>query len=80
VRGSPYPCSQITEGVENAIPLHIGIPHIGRRDSDLPSEAGLREYLQYPFEYFLLVLPFRGYSVGSSWILLKPAIQSFFFC
>jgi hypothetical protein len=26
------------------------------RSSDLPSEAVLQEYLQFPYEYFLLVL------------------------
>jgi hypothetical protein len=61
VKGTPYLCSHITEGVENAVSLHVDIPHTGRRDSDLPFEAGLQEYLQFPYEYFLLVLPFGGY-------------------
>jgi hypothetical protein len=54
-------CSQITVGAENTVPLHVDIPHTGRRDPDLPFEAGLQEYLQFPYVYFLLVLLFRGY-------------------
>jgi hypothetical protein len=33
--------SQITGGVENAVPLHVHIPRTGRRGSDLPFEAFL---------------------------------------
>jgi hypothetical protein len=47
---------EITGGVENAVPLPINIPHTGRRGSDLPFEAVLQEYLQYPNEYCLSVL------------------------
>jgi hypothetical protein len=33
------------------------------KGSDLPFEALLQEYLQFPYEYLLLVfLPFGGYS------------------
>jgi hypothetical protein len=58
---SSYLCIQITGGVENAVPLNVDIPCTSRRDSDLPFEAVLREYLQFPYEYFLLaLLPFGG--------------------
>jgi hypothetical protein len=46
----------------NAVPLHVNIPRTDGRDSDLPSEAVVQEYLQFPNEYFLLVLSFGGYS------------------
>jgi hypothetical protein len=52
--------SQITRSVENAVPLHINIPHTGSSGSDLHFEAVLQEYLQLAYEYFLLVLPFGG--------------------
>jgi hypothetical protein len=52
VRNEVVNISQIT-GVENAVPLHVHIPRIGGRGSDLPFEAVLREYLQFPYEYFL---------------------------
>jgi hypothetical protein len=58
---SSYVCSQITGGVENAVPLHADTHRTGGRGSDLPSEAVLPEYLQFPYEYFLLVLPFGSY-------------------
>jgi hypothetical protein len=47
MKGSFYLCSQITEGVENSIPLHIrvDIPTTIEKGSDLPSEAVLRENL-----------------------------------
>jgi hypothetical protein len=45
--------SQITGGIENAVPLHIEIPRTVRRGSDLPFEAVLQEYLQFHCEYFL---------------------------
>jgi hypothetical protein len=52
----------ITGDVENAVPLHVDIPRTSRRGSDLPYEAILQEYLQLPYDYFLLVLLlFRGY-------------------
>jgi hypothetical protein len=37
------------------------IRRTGGRGCDLPSEAVLREYLQFPYEYFILVLPFGVY-------------------
>jgi hypothetical protein len=49
--------SQITGGVENA----VDILHTGRRSSNLPFEAVLQEYLQFSYNIFFLVLPFRGY-------------------
>jgi hypothetical protein len=48
--------SQITGGVENAVPVHVDIPRTDRSGSDLPFEAVLQEYLQFPCEYFLSVL------------------------
>jgi hypothetical protein len=48
--------SQITRGDENAIPLQVDIPRSGGRSSDLPFEAVLHEYLQFPYEYFILIL------------------------
>jgi hypothetical protein len=60
MKGSSYLCSQIIEGVENAVPLHIDVPRIGG-SSDLPFIAVLQEYLQFACEYILLVLPFGGY-------------------
>jgi hypothetical protein len=36
VRNEVVNTSQITEGVENAVPLHVHIPRIGGRGSDLP--------------------------------------------
>jgi hypothetical protein len=62
MRGSSHFCSQNTGAVENAVPLHIDIPRIGGRSSDLPFETVLQEYLQFPYKYFLLLLPFWGYS------------------
>jgi hypothetical protein len=57
-----YLCSQTKEGVENAVPLHVDIPHTGRRGSDLQFEAVLQEYLQNPYRHFLLVVLFGGYG------------------
>jgi hypothetical protein len=51
--GSSYLCSQITGGVENAVPLHVDSPHTSRRGFDLPSEDALQEYLKFPYKYFL---------------------------
>jgi hypothetical protein len=57
-----YLCSQIREGVKNAVPLHANIPHTCGRDFDLPSEDALQEYLKFPYECFLSVLLlFEGY-------------------
>jgi hypothetical protein len=40
---------------QNACPLHVDIPRTDGSGSDLPFEAVLQEYLQFPNEYFLLV-------------------------
>jgi hypothetical protein len=48
-KGSSYLCSQITEGVENAVPLHIDIPRTGGRGFDLPSQVSLQEYLKFSY-------------------------------
>jgi hypothetical protein len=62
VKGSSYLYSQITGVVESAVALHADIPRTGGRGSDLPFEAVMQEYLQFPYEYFILVLlPFGGY-------------------
>jgi hypothetical protein len=61
MKGSIYLCSQITGGVENVVPLHVVIPRTCRRDFDIPSEDGLQEYLKFPYEHFLSVLPFEDY-------------------
>jgi hypothetical protein len=61
MKGSVYVCSQIIQGVENAVPLYADIPRTSGKGSDVPFEAVLQEYLQFPYEYFLLVLPFGGY-------------------
>jgi hypothetical protein len=58
MKESSYLCSKIIGGV----PLYIDIPHIGGKGSDLPFKAVQQEYLQVPYEYFLLVsLPFGSY-------------------
>jgi hypothetical protein len=61
MKGSSYLCSQITGGVENVVPLQVDIPRTGRRGYDLPSEDALQEYLKFPYECFLSLLPFKGY-------------------
>jgi hypothetical protein len=61
MKESSYLRSQITGGVENAVPLHANIPRSGGRDFDLPSEDALQEYLKFPYECFLSVLLFEGY-------------------
>jgi hypothetical protein len=66
MKGGCYLCSQIKVGVENAVPVHVGIPPTGGRGSDLPFEAVLLEYLQFPFEYFLLVLPFVNFVLQTT--------------
>jgi hypothetical protein len=53
MKGSSYLCSQITGGVENAVPLHVDIPRTGGRGFDLPSEDSFQEYLKFPYECFL---------------------------
>jgi hypothetical protein len=60
MKGSSYLCSQITGGVENAVPLHVDIPRTSGRGSNLPFEGVLQEYLQFPYKYFLLVLLLLG--------------------
>jgi hypothetical protein len=40
--GSPYLCSQMTGGVENAVPLHVDIPYTSERGFDLPTEDALQ--------------------------------------
>jgi hypothetical protein len=55
--GSSYLCSQIIGGVENVVPLHVDIPRTGGRVLNYPLK-----YLQFLYEYFLLVLlPFGCY-------------------
>jgi hypothetical protein len=49
------------EDVENAVAVHEDIPRTGGRSSDLPFEALLQKYSQFPYGYFLLLLPFGGY-------------------
>jgi hypothetical protein len=48
IKASSYLCSQITGGVEIAVPLHVDIPLTGGRGFDLPSEGALQEYLEVP--------------------------------
>jgi hypothetical protein len=48
MKGCSYLCSQITGGVEKAVPLKTNIPHTGRKGFDLPSEDALREYMKFP--------------------------------
>jgi hypothetical protein len=61
MKGGSFFCSQITGGVENAVPLHVDIPRTGRRGFDLPSEDSLQEYLKFSYECFLSAHPFEGY-------------------
>jgi hypothetical protein len=61
VRNKVLNNSQITGHVENGIHLHADITPTGRSGSDVPFEAVLQEYLQFPYEYFLLLLPFGCY-------------------
>jgi hypothetical protein len=62
MKGSSYLCSQITGGVENAVPLHVDISCTGGSCFDLPSEDSLQEYLKSPYKCFLSVFfPFKGY-------------------
>jgi hypothetical protein len=51
----------MTGGVENAVHLHVDIPHTGARYYDLLFEDVRKELCEFPYEYFLLVLPFGGY-------------------
>jgi hypothetical protein len=52
MKGSYFFCSQITGGVENAVPLHVNIPRAAGSGSDLPFKAVLQEYLQFPMKIF----------------------------
>jgi hypothetical protein len=62
MKESSYSRSQISGGVESAVPLHANIPRTGGRDFDLPSEDALQEYFKFPKESFLSVLLlFEGY-------------------
>jgi hypothetical protein len=62
MKGSSYLYSQITGGVENAVPLNADIPRNGGRGFDLPSEDSLHEYFKFPYECFLsALLPFESY-------------------
>jgi hypothetical protein len=54
MNGSTYLCSQITGVLENAVPIHIGIPRTGGRST---------EYLKFPYEYLLLILLSLGVTV-----------------
>jgi hypothetical protein len=60
MKRSSYLCSQITGDIENAVPLYVNIPRTGGRGFELPSEVALQEYLKFPYECFLSVLPFEG--------------------
>jgi hypothetical protein len=62
MKRNSYPSSQATGSVENAVSLHVDDPCTGGRSSDLLFEAVSQECLQFPYDYFLLViLPFEGY-------------------
>jgi hypothetical protein len=61
MKGRSYLFPQITGCVENAVPQHADIPRTDGRGSDLLFEAVLQEYLQFPYEPFILVLPYGGY-------------------
>jgi hypothetical protein len=65
MKGSSYLCSQITGGVENAVPLHVDIPRTGGRGFDLPSEAALQEYLKLVFFQFF----FRSRFIAVNFVL-----------
>jgi hypothetical protein len=71
MKGSSYLRSQITEGVKNAVSLHVDIPRTGWRGFDLPSEDSLQPYLKFPCDRF---------SFGSSSVrglLLAPMSFNF---
>jgi hypothetical protein len=40
------------------VSLHVDIPRTGGRGFDLLFDAILQGYLQFPYQYFRLVLPF----------------------
>jgi hypothetical protein len=61
VRNKALYNSQTTGDAENGIYLHADITVTDRNGSDLPFEAVLQEYLQFPYEYLLLILPFGCY-------------------
>jgi hypothetical protein len=64
--------TQITGCVENAVPLHADIPCTGGRGSGVPFEAVLQEYLQFPYEYFLLFFFLSGVTVINSALQTTP--------
>jgi hypothetical protein len=59
MKESYYLRSQITGGVENAVPLHANIPRTGARDFELPSEDALQKI----FEISLRMFSFSSSSV-----------------
>jgi hypothetical protein len=61
MKGSYYFCSQTTGGVESAGPLHVDIPHTGRRGFDLPSEDSVLQHLKLPYEGLFQFIHSRGY-------------------
>jgi hypothetical protein len=61
MKRSFYLYSQITGGVENAVPLHVDIHRTGGRDFDLLSEDALQGYLKSPYESFISVLSCEDY-------------------
>jgi hypothetical protein len=63
MKENSYLCSQITEGAGNIFPIHVDIRRTGGRGSDLLFEAVLKEYLQFPCEYFLLFFIRSGVTV-----------------
>jgi hypothetical protein len=52
--------------------LHADIHHTGGRGSDLAFEDVLQEYLQFPYEYSLLVLFLFGVTVVNFVIQTAP--------
>jgi hypothetical protein len=53
---------QRTGNIENAVPVHVDIPHTGGRGFDLLSEDAVQEYLKFSYECFISVLlPVKGY-------------------
>jgi hypothetical protein len=46
--GKFLPLFTAHRGDKNVVPLQVDIPRTGGRGLDLPSEAALQEYLQFP--------------------------------
>jgi hypothetical protein len=42
--------------VENVVPLHVEIHRTGGRRFDLPFDAALQKYLQFPYNFFLVLV------------------------